>query len=184
MCLLSSLFSLAVTNLNTNPGIGCVDDCFSVANIAQTFIPSRCPTEQETTLCGLIASTNIAVISGYDNWQCTVGGLVSSDPCDSASSGWTGLGCSGGGVISVTLTNIGLAGSLTSSIGQLDALTRLQMQGGCLSGSIPTEIGQLTKLGIFDLFNNSLTGKFPTISLLICVIIIVRLSDCRRNTVH
>lgn len=54
-----------------------------------------------------------------------------------------------------------LSGTISSSIGQLSALSRLYLQRNELGGSIPTTIGQLTALRILYLHTNQLSGTIP-----------------------
>ncbi len=54
-----------------------------------------------------------------------------------------------------------LEGSIPGEIGELSALTHLGLGGNRLEGSIPGEIGELSKLRVLDLHYNALTGSIP-----------------------
>ncbi|XP_028777029.1 probable LRR receptor-like serine/threonine-protein kinase At5g59680 [Neltuma alba] len=65
----------------------------------------------------------------------------SGDPCLPKENSWTGVRCSEEficQVISVNLTDVGLSGSLSPSIGHLTGLINLWLPGNKLSGEIPT----------------------------------------------
>ncbi|CAL4946851.1 unnamed protein product [Urochloa decumbens] len=106
----------------------------------------------------------------------------SSDPCSS----WDGISCSNGRVTEVRLPSMNLQGTLSDAIGQLSALTYLDLSNnqnlggpltpkignlkqlttlillGCsFSGNIPREIGNLSQLAFLALNTNSFTGGIP-----------------------
>ncbi|CAO2182536.1 unnamed protein product [Urochloa humidicola] len=106
----------------------------------------------------------------------------SSDPCSS----WDGISCSNGRVTEVRLPSMNLQGTLSDAIGQLSALTYLDLSNnlnlggpltpkignlkqlttlillGCsFSGNIPGEIGNLSQLTFLALNTNSFTGGIP-----------------------
>ncbi|CAL4973444.1 unnamed protein product [Urochloa decumbens] len=106
----------------------------------------------------------------------------SSDPCSS----WEGISCSNGRVTEVRLPSMNLQGTLSDAIGQLSALTYLDLSNnqnlggpltpkignlkqlttlillGCsFSGNIPREIGNLSQLTFLALNTNSFTGGIP-----------------------
>ena len=77
-----------------------------------TTVPTRlltAPTAQDDGLCGLIAATNIASITNYDEWSCTTDGLTSTDPCAGGSE-WTGVTCSTGYVSEIFPSSKGVTG--------------------------------------------------------------------------
>ncbi|KAJ8763470.1 hypothetical protein K2173_002353 [Erythroxylum novogranatense] len=86
------------------------------------------------------------------------------DPCLPPENSWTGVACSKDGkarVVSLNLTNMGISGSLPSSIGNLTALTHLHLDNNKLEGSIPQSLGQLGSIKEIFLQNNNLSGKIP-----------------------
>ncbi|KAL9229735.1 hypothetical protein vseg_005170 [Gypsophila vaccaria] len=64
-------------------------------------------------------------------------------------------------VISVTLSSMGLSGSLSPKIGVIKTLTTLSLQGNAITGNIPGEFGNLSSLTSLDLEDNRLTGEIP-----------------------
>ena len=66
---------------------------------AQTF--------QDIGICGIIAATDIANITNYDEWACDTSGFTTTDPCGGP---WTGVTCASGVVDYVNLENIGISG--------------------------------------------------------------------------
>ncbi|XP_074295425.1 putative LRR receptor-like serine/threonine-protein kinase At5g10290 isoform X1 [Silene latifolia] len=65
-------------------------------------------------------------------------------------------------VVSVTLSYLGLSGTLSRQIGALKTLTSLSLQGNDIHGKIPREFGKLTSLTSLDLEDNRLTGEIPS----------------------
>ncbi|KAJ1261556.1 hypothetical protein BS78_09G038900 [Paspalum vaginatum] len=89
----------------------------------------------------------------------------SSDFCP-----WAGVTCSRrhpGRVVSLSLHNSNLSGSICPAIGNLTFLRTLNLSSNMLSGDIPGTISRLRRLRILQLSNNSLTGE-----------ILVGLSNC------
>ncbi|XP_021683463.1 probable LRR receptor-like serine/threonine-protein kinase At5g59680 [Hevea brasiliensis] len=87
----------------------------------------------------------------------------SGDPCLPRENSWTGVTCSQekmARVIALNLTNMGISGSLPSSIGNLTALTHLWLGENKLSGSIP-DLSMLKDLQTLHLDNNQLQGSIP-----------------------
>ena len=57
-----------------------------------------------------------------------------------------------------------LSGTIPAELGQLSALTIINLRSNTLTGQIPNEIGNLTNLEQLLLHNNSLSGDFPNLS--------------------
>ncbi|KAK3183141.1 hypothetical protein Dsin_030427 [Dipteronia sinensis] len=106
-----------------------------------------------------------------------------SDPCGDQ---WEGIECSRSRVTTITLSSMGLSGTLSgditalselqtldlsynkglkgsipSSIGDLKMLTNLILVGCSFSGPIPESIGSLQKLVFLSLNSNSFNGRIP-----------------------
>ena len=84
---------------------------------------------------------------------------------------WPGITVASKRVTAINLSNYNhpytsnsdlISGTIPARIGNLKALTRLDLGDNRLSGSIPAQLGQLTKLTTLRLFLNSLTGNIPT----------------------
>ena len=69
-----------------------------------------------------------------------------------------------GDLIALTRLNLGwnqLSGTVPTELGNLISLTRLDLGGNELSGTIPTALGNLTALTSLTLGNNQLSGTVP-----------------------
>ncbi|XP_021714185.1 probable LRR receptor-like serine/threonine-protein kinase At5g10290 [Chenopodium quinoa] len=76
---------------------------------------------------------------------------------------WSNVMCDpSNNVISVTLSSMGLSGSLSPKVGTLKTLSTLSLQGNAITGKIPKELGNLSSLTSLDLENNHLTGEIPS----------------------
>ena len=80
---------------------------------------------------------------------------------------WPGITVSSKRVTRVDLSNSSrtsnfINGTIPIQIGNLSALTRLDLGGNRLSGTIPAQLGRLTQLTTLRLYLNSLTGSIPT----------------------
>ena len=89
-------------------------------------------------------------------WTKKAGWLLSADPCV-----WLGVSCSDEQVVQLRLTSNKLTGSIPVEVGNLTALTFLDLSGNQLSGPIPTELGNLAALNNLVLSRNNLTGSIP-----------------------
>lgn len=85
------------------------------------------------------------------------------DPCLPVGYSWTGITCSQGSRIRVTvlnLTSAGLSGSLSPSIANLTALSHIWLGNNNISGSIP-DLKSLKLLSSLHLEGNRLSGTIP-----------------------
>ncbi|KAI3509128.1 hypothetical protein L1887_24154 [Cichorium endivia] len=94
-----------------------------------------------------------------DAWQNTPPNWEdNSDPC----SGWDGIRCTNGRVISIKLASMLLTGTLTEDIGQLSELQILDLSyNRGLTGSLVPAIGNLKKLTNLFLINCGFSGPLP-----------------------
>ncbi|XP_047979537.1 probable LRR receptor-like serine/threonine-protein kinase At3g47570 [Salvia hispanica] len=74
---------------------------------------------------------------------------------------WTGIQCRGNRVIAITLSSLGLVGSLSPHIGNLSLLTNVTLANNFFEGPIPAEITLLGRLEFLDFSNNSFMGELP-----------------------
>ncbi len=122
-------------------------------------------------LVALYEATN-----GNANWTNKTGwvvpGTVGDNPC-----GWFGVTCNTAGdrVVELNLPHNRLGGTLPAEIGNLTALTRLDLDQAtylmdgypyrdndlAMSGAIPTELGNLVNLEYLDLGGNVFSGSIP-----------------------
>ncbi|PON32147.1 GPCR kinase [Parasponia andersonii] len=92
----------------------------------------------------------LQVMAGWD--------INSVDPCT-----WNMVGCSVESfVISLDMTNMSLAGTLSPSIGNLSHLRTMLLRNNQLTGPVPAEIGKLSQLHTLDLSGNQLDGEIPS----------------------
>lgn len=76
---------------------------------------------------------------------------------------WHGVEVDGAArVVSLTLPDNNLTGSIPPEIGTLGTLKQLRLEGNLLEGRLPPEIGKLRSLEWLGLFDNSLSGPLPT----------------------
>jgi len=121
----------------------------------------------DNPLCALKAATNIEnlVTQGtLSGWECD-GMLPTTNYCD----GWTGVSCFNTSapypfntsVGALSLSGIGLIGSLPSQIGNMPYLSVLDVSRNSLASDIPSEIGGLTGAIAVDLSFNDFTSSIP-----------------------
>lgn len=101
MSLMSVLYIWNDGGLSANPYIFCTLSCLSMKS-GMSFAPlglSQCPstpaaqTPTDIGLCAIVAATNIAVTADHSMWHCTSAGIVSTPPCNGATSMWVGVQC-------------------------------------------------------------------------------------------
>ncbi|PIN10653.1 Serine/threonine protein kinase [Handroanthus impetiginosus] len=86
-----------------------------------------------------------------ESWDAT------SSPCD-----WPEIKCSGdGSVISISVNNYNINGSIPESISTLEYLTVLDLSFNSFSGNFPTAILNCSKLQYLDLSQNLFVGNIP-----------------------
>lgn len=101
----------------------------------------------------------------FGNW--VVPGNTGDSPC-----GWYGVTCEGGRVTKLDLRQVGVRGTLAPEVGNLTALTTLDLTGigaemGAWTGELPATIGNLTNLEYlylsenrFGIVNMGIIGSF------------------------
>ena len=85
-------------------------------------------------------------------------------PCGSGGvSDWPGVTCGATSrVVSLKLNGLGLSGTLSSTIGNLGALSYLNLSSNFFDGRLPSELGKLNSLQTLDLQSNSFYGRLPS----------------------
>ena len=82
-----------------------------MSSIATLYVPTVvCPTTQDIALCGIIAATTIYSATGYYQWNCTVNGTTTSNPC--ATPVWPGIICDSNNTIIDLWLNVGMTGMI------------------------------------------------------------------------
>jgi hypothetical protein len=143
------------------------------ASISQAVIP----TAERNALIDLYNSTDGANWTNNTNWrgdagtECSWHGVV----CDVAETHVVSLSLDNNNLVgtipgsigdlqnltSLTLTSNQLFGSIPAELGSLSLLTELRLRDNQLSGNIPIELGNLTSLATLDLHFNRLIGNVP-----------------------
>ena len=117
---------------------------------------------QAATDCSKSAQTKIdetechALVDLYSNtkganWKQKKGWNVTNTPCN-----WYGVGCGGGHVTELHLSDNQLSGSLPESLVNLSKLSNLILGNNQISG-IPESLGNLSHLQYLYLYNNQLS---------------------------
>ena len=147
-----------------------------------TVVPTQPPTAAPTFGQGTILDTfslcdfyndqaprlSLTASSIFSNWKCGHG--QSSLPCslddNCVNSNWGNVTVKLiSGQIRVTKLEMGLkgfSGTLSSSLGNLDALVELSINNNEFSGSLPSELGKLTNLFLLRLDSNNFTSRIPS----------------------
>ncbi|KAK3419484.1 hypothetical protein EUGRSUZ_G00041 [Eucalyptus grandis] len=100
-----------------------------------------------------------AIMGLKSDWQNTPPNWVGTDPCGN---GWDGIHCTNSRITSITLSSMGLTGSLSGDIGQLSKLQILDLSyNKGLTGSLPVQIGNLMKLTNLILVGCGFSGQIP-----------------------
>jgi hypothetical protein len=137
-------------------GVSCYPGCIdtdapftTTVNLADSLVLlSRCPTVDEIAVCAFVSDTNIASKTNYDMWSCT-GSIATTDPCTTA---WTGITCVDGAITELDLGGLLLTGVLSSEVGLLTALKRLDLHDNDFAnGDINSYLFTLTQLTYLDL---------------------------------
>lgn len=142
-----------LTNLSLDPVAGSISGpLINAGELFQLFgLGGRTLTRDVIALTALKNSfTNVPV-----DWE--------GDPCLPVGNSWTGITCSQGSRIRVTILNLtssGLGGTISPSIANLTALTHIWLGNNNLSGSIP-ELSSLKLLSSLHLEGNKLNGTIP-----------------------
>lgn len=121
-------------------------------------------------LCDFYNTMPAAGKAKLTNWcGAKSGNNYVNGPCTGNGGRWLGVTCAVvGGVNRVASLDTktpgvsALGGSLPTSFGALNALTRVDLGGNSISGSIPSSVGGLTGLTYLALSSNALTGSIPS----------------------
>ena len=110
LCDIGTLSYLKITDSGSNPLLTCAPLCLTSVNTRTlpSTVLETCPSDQDNSLCSLIAATNIESIASKTMWSCTSDGVTSTNPCSS----WSGISCSGGSIVQLYLNSLGLTGIL------------------------------------------------------------------------
>ena len=123
--------------------------------IAAILVPTALPAQSQPAHSG----DSLALVAFYN-------GLSAGHPSNwlqGSASSWQGVSLNDPGRVSrLELRNRGLAGPISSELGQLSNLWRLDLSYNQLTWPLPPEWRQLHWLRELDLDGNRLTGPLPT----------------------
>ncbi|CAH9081684.1 unnamed protein product [Cuscuta epithymum] len=147
-----------------------------------------------TTLFTLLSSSSSSSLFTDFNALVSLKHFLSSSPADyvleswntsnqTTVCSWTGIKCKHGRVVSISLSGMGLYGSVSPQIAAMDGLTELLLDGNnftgeinignmeglkflnisnnLFSGNLDWNFSSLRNLEVFDAYNNNLTGFLP-----------------------
>ncbi|CUG88595.1 GP46-like surface antigen, putative [Bodo saltans] len=109
--------------------------------------------------CTTPAST-VALQALYDS----TGGVMWSDPWDMTSDDnlpCLGVTCDEGVVVSIDLSNRGLAGTLPSNLSSLSNISKFNVSSNNIHGTLPRELASWSLMEMFDVSSNHLSGTLP-----------------------
>ncbi|PSL25143.1 T9SS type A sorting domain-containing protein [Dyadobacter jiangsuensis] len=136
--------------------LSCIAVLFSTQIFAQSLESDR------LALVAIYTATSTGYDDVYDvpNFNDITGWNVPGSPGDSPC-GWTGVTCEGGRVTRLDLSMFQVHGPIAPEIGNLSALTYLNLQGSGeesypLVGELPTALGNLTNLEYLNIGGNAL----------------------------
>eukprot|EP01041_Mallomonas_annulata_P008313 gene8313-17111_t len=180
LCRISSLISLRITpNSQTQRSMSCYASCLSTITYNDFhFVYPICDTvqpavmkitaphlasiaseyfkNQDKALCDLYEATNIGYVTDGAAF------CMNKQPIDNVCK-WPGMTCIHNTITHIQFpANVGLNGSLPSSIGLLTNLIEFYIFKNELTGSLPTSIGLLHKLEILFIEHNLFTGDIPS----------------------
>ena len=136
-------------------------------------------TSDGAALCDFYRAQSLESRGTLANW---CAGSDPKNPCGSGESTWHGVVCATVGgvsrVVALQPYRGDQAGSLPSTLGNLNCLTSLHLSWKSLSGTIPSQLGLLTNLKILDLGSNKFTGSIPST---ICNLLLLTFLDLSRS---
>lgn len=128
--------------------------------------PSSAPTSCDAFVSSYVCGADDDRCALYDffvglngcDWSLSTNWLMSEDVCI-----WYGVSCdSNDEVYQINLSDNGLVGTISPSIGDLFSLERIDLQINSISGTIPTEIGDLSSMELLNLQYNSFRNNIDS----------------------
>jgi len=141
--------------INDKSGNSKCDDDFLIERFALAAVNFAAPIS-----AGLSRESSNSSESGYFNiMQFNDEALWISTPQQCR---WDNIACEEGSVETLAVRSKDLFGTISTSIGLLTGLRRLDYDANDMYGTIPTEIGLLTNLEGLDIDNQRIAGTIPT----------------------
>ncbi|KAJ7952716.1 Leucine-rich receptor-like kinase family protein [Quillaja saponaria] len=84
-----------------------------------------------------------------------------ANPCNGFTSYLQGATCNNGRIYKLSLTNLGLRGSISPFLANCTNLQALDLSSNFLTGPIPSELQSLVNLAVLNLSSNRLDGEIP-----------------------
>ncbi|KAI3447404.1 hypothetical protein Pfo_004069 [Paulownia fortunei] len=154
----ASLANMALghLDLNNNHFMGPIPK-FKAVNA--TYASNRFCLPNTGTLCAPDVMALLEFLDGVNYPSKLVRSWSGNNPCQES---WLGVGCDPNGkVITINLPNSKLSGTLSTSIVELDSLTRIYLESNNLSGPIPTKWTSLKSLALLNLSQNNISPPIP-----------------------
>lgn len=155
---LCDMSALSYLSFGDNTGLMCFPQCLThVTELSPGAVKPGC---QGYGVCGFIAATNIATIIGFNMWQCSWGGLPSTDPC-ALGSEWNGVSCADGYIFEMELDFLGVTGIfvLQSFHPLFFFFFFFSSDALICTGTLPDTMGDLASLQYLNLDSNDLIGR-------------------------
>ncbi len=161
------VFTLLIGDVPTLSATGCTDGTYvdTTANPrvtgANNDLVEDCQAlvAAQNLWAGVAANNNLRSIYFIRTWG-------TGTPAQQKIDSWEGITVTSGRVTAVEIDNTGeedgLWGTIPTQLGNLTALTTLDISDNRIRGSIPTQIGSLTALTSLDLSDNRFRGSIPT----------------------
>ncbi|CAN0863926.1 Probable LRR receptor-like serine/threonine-protein kinase At4g37250 [Linum grandiflorum] len=88
--------------------------------------------------------------------------LANWNPDDQTPCFWNGVACSQNNVVSLSLPNSNLAGSIPADLGSIPNLQTVNLSNNSFNGSLPFSVFNNTHIRSLDFSNNHLSGRIPS----------------------
>ena len=130
----------------TSPSVTC--SCCTTCSVRFT------PAKEKQALEALFNATN------GESWQIIRNNWLSGDPCRER---WSGVTCnSQRNIVTLNLLRFGLSGTIPTELGDLTALTILNVAHNRVEGTLPTHFGRFAMLRELFIHHNFISGTIAT----------------------
>lgn len=84
-----------------------------------------------------------------------------AEPCNGFTSSLSGATCNNGRIYKLSLSGLGLRGSIPANLANCTSLQALDLSANALTGPIPPDLQGLVNLAVLNLSSNRLSGQIP-----------------------